>query len=89
MKKGEVLETGNVDGLIQNVKGKVWETVVSQEIYQKLRKQRSVIHLKQMGKDVQVRFVGEKYPDIENSQAEPTLEDYYIFTGGIMNESEE
>ena len=40
MKKGEVLETGNVDGLIQNVKGKVWETVVSQEIYQKLRKER-------------------------------------------------
>lgn len=89
MKKGEVLETGNVDGLIQNVKGKVWETVVSQEIYQKLRRERSVIHLKQMGKEVQVRFVGEKYPDIENSQTEPTLEDYYIFTGGIMNESEE
>lgn len=89
MKKGEVLETGNVDGLIQNVKGKVWETVVSQEIYQKLRKERSVIHLKQMGKNVQVRFVGEKYHDIKNSQAEPTLEDYYIFTGGIMNESEE
>lgn len=89
MKKGEVLETGNVDDLVRTVKGQVWETVVNQETYQRLRKERSVIHLKQMGKEVQVRFVGERYPDVENHQAEPTLEDYYIFTGGIMNESEE
>lgn len=89
MKKGEVLETGNVGDLVQTVKGQVWETVVNQEIYQRLRKERSVIHLKQMGKQVQVRFVGERYPDVESQQAEPTLEDYYIFTGGIMNESEE
>ena len=89
MKKGEVLETGNVDNLVQTVKGQVWETVVNHDTYQKLRKERSVIHLKQMGKEVQVRFVGERYPDAENQQVEPTLEDYYIFTGGIMNESED
>ena len=89
MKKGEVLETGNVDNLVQTVKGQVWETVINQETYQRLRKERSVIHLKQMDKEVQVRFVGERYPDVENQQAEPTLEDYYIFTGGIMNESED
>ncbi|MBD5543398.1 MAG: ABC transporter ATP-binding protein [Lachnospiraceae bacterium] len=89
MKKGEVLENGNVDDLVQTVKGQVWETVINQETYQRLREERSVIHLKQMGKEVQVRFVGERYPDVENQQVEPTLEDYYIFTGGIMNESEE
>ena len=89
MKKGEVLETGSVDDLVQAVKGQVWETVINQETYQRLRKERPIIHLKQMGNEVQVRFVGERYPDVENQQAEPTLEDYYIFTGGIMNESEE
>lgn len=83
MKKGNVLETGAVDTLVQQVKGKVWEAVVSQETYHRLRKERSVIHLKQMEKDVQVRFVGEKYPDVKISQVEPTLEDYYIFAGGI------
>ena len=88
MKKGNVLETGAVDTLVQQVKGKVWEAVVSQETYHRLRKERSVIHLKQMEKDVQVRFVGEKYPDVKISQAEPTLEDYYIFAGGMI-ESEE
>lgn len=82
MKKGVVLETGAVDTLVQKVKGQVWEAVVGQEIYQKLRKERSVIHLKQLGKEVQVRFVGEEYPEAENCQVEPTLEDYYIFVGG-------
>lgn len=89
MKQGEVLETGNVDELVRKVKGQVWETVVSQEIYHRLRKERSVIHLKQLGKDVQVRFVGEKHPDVENCPVEPTLEDYYIFSGGIIEESED
>ena len=89
MKKGKILETGNVDELVQTVKGKVWETVVVQETYQKLRKERAVIHIKQMGKEVQGRFVGERYPDVENHQTEPTLEDYYIFFGGIVEESED
>lgn len=89
MRKGEVLENGKVDDLVQTVKGQVWETVVNQEIYQRLRNERSVIHLKQMGKEVQVRFVGEKYPEAENCQKEPTLEDYYIFAGGIVNEGGE
>ena len=87
VKKGKVLETGNVDELVRTACGQVWETVVSQEVYQKLRKERSVIHLKQMGREVQVRFVGEKYPDAEGSRAEPTLEDYYVFAGGVMEEN--
>lgn len=82
MRKGEIVETGNVDELVQTVEGQVWETVVSQEIYRQLQKERSVIHLKQVNDEVQVRFVGEKYPGVENLQTEPTLEDYYVFAGG-------
>ena len=87
VKKGKILETGKVDELVRKVRGLVWETVVSQEIYRKLRKERSVIHLKQMGSAVQVRFVGEEYPEAEGRRAEPTLEDYYVFAGGIMEEN--
>lgn len=89
MKTGEILETGNVDKLVQKVNGQVWETVVSQEMYQRLRKERSIIHLKQMGNNVQVRFVGEKYSAAKSCQVEPTLEDYYIFAGGITEETQE
>lgn len=83
MRKGEILKTGDVDALVQAVKGEVWETGVNQETYQQLRKERSIIHLKQMGKEVQVRFVGENYIGADCQQVEPTLEDYYIFTSGI------
>ena len=86
MKKGEVLATGNVDALVQGVKGKVWEAVVNQETYRSLRGERSVIRLKQKGKEVQARFVGEPYPAVENREVEPTLEDYYVFAGGILEE---
>lgn len=87
VKKGKVLETGNVEELVRKVRGQVWEAVVSQKGYRKLRKERSVIHLKQKGSEVQVRFVGEEYPEAEGSRAEPTLEDYYVFAGGIMEEN--
>lgn len=89
MKTGEILETGSVDKLVQKVNGQVWETVVSQEVCQRLRKERSIIHLKQMGNNVQVRFVGDKYSAAESCQVEPTLEDYYIFAGGITEETQE
>lgn len=89
MKTGEILETGSVDKLVQKVNGQVWEAIVSQEMYQRLRKERSIIHLKQMGNNVQVRFVGDKYSASESCQVEPTLEDYYIFAGGITEETQE
>lgn len=88
IKNGNILETGNVDELVKKVKGQVWESIVSQEVYHSLRKERSVIHLKQMGRDVQVRFVGDKYPNAENCPVEPTLEDYYIYSGGKIEDSE-
>lgn len=89
VKKGKIVETGNVDELVQTVQGKVWETIISREIYHQLRKERSIIHLKQMGNDVQVRYVGDEYSGADNCEVEPNLEDYYVFAGGMSEESEE
>lgn len=86
IKSGVILETGNVEELVWRVDGHVWETTVNQEVYHRLQKERAVIHIKQTGKEVQVRFVGEEYPDVENRRAVPTLEDYYIYTGGNMED---
>lgn len=83
VKKGRILETGNVSELTEKVSGQVREALVSQRIYQEIRKERRVIHLKQAGKEVHVRFVGEAYPGVNCIQAEPTLEDYYIFAGDM------
>lgn len=81
IKKGEILRTGKIDKIIEEVKDKVWESTVEQEILSQLRKERSIIHMKQWEGKVQVRFVGEEYPNIENTPTKPTLEDYYMFIG--------
>ncbi|RDU23851.1 ABC transporter ATP-binding protein [Anaerosacchariphilus polymeriproducens] len=83
IKNGEILEMGEIPQLTEHVRGNVWETTVDQDALKRLRKERSVIRLKQTAGKVQVRFVGEQYPDIENLSVEPTLEDYYIVTGGM------
>ena len=80
--KGEIMETGNIDTLVEGVAGKVWEAVVTQDRMNDVNKERAVIHIKQAGKEVQIRFVGEALPDIQCSLAVPTLEDYYIYVSG-------
>ncbi len=83
--KGEITETGNIDDLVERVAGKVWEATVTQERMNDVNKERAVIHIKQAGKEVQVRFVGEPIPDIQCKSVIPTLEDYYIY----INEKKE
>lgn len=82
IKKGEILRTGKIDKIIDEAKDKVWEATVEQDLFSQLRKERSIIHMKQWEGKVQVRFVGEEYPNIENTPVKPTLEDYYMFIGG-------
>ena len=79
IKKGESAETGNIDQLVEGMAGKVWETIVGQDMMNTVNAERAVIHIKQMGKDVQIRFVGEPFSNIECRSVMPALEDYYIF----------
>jgi len=79
IRKGEITETGNIDQLVEGVAGKVWEATVGQEVMNTVNGERAVIHIKQLGKDVQVRFMGDPFPNIECRSVMPTLEDYYIF----------
>lgn len=77
--KGEITETGNIDTMVEGVAGKVWEATVTQDRMNDVNKERAVIHIKQAGKDVHVRFVGEPISDIQCKSVIPTLEDYYIY----------
>ena len=79
IRKGEITETGNIDQLVERVAGKVWEAAIGQDMMNTVSTERAVIHIKQMGKDVQVRFVGDPFPGIECRSVMPALEDYYIY----------
>lgn len=77
--KGEITETGNIDELVKKVAGKVWETTVTQDMINIINAERAVIHVKQDGKNTQVRFVGEPFRNSPCTSVIPTLEDYYIY----------
>lgn len=79
IKKGEITKTGKIDQLVKAVEGNVWEVTVGQNTVNQINSERAVIHIKQTGNDVQVRFAGEPYPNIECRSVSPTLEDYYVF----------
>lgn len=79
---GEITEAGNIAELVEKVSGKVWEAIVTPDMMNEINKERAVIHIKQVEKDIQVRFVGEVIPDIPCKSVIPTLEDYYIYVNG-------
>lgn len=83
---GEITETGNIDTMVEGVAGKVWEAIVTQDRMNDVNKERAVIHIKQAGKEVQVRFVGEPISDIPCKSVIPTLEDYYIYVNEKRSE---
>lgn len=79
IRKGEINKTGNIDQLVEGVAGMVWEANVGQDMVNTVSAERAVIHIKQIGKDVQIRFVGDQIQNIECRSVAPTLEDYYIY----------
>lgn len=76
---GKITETGNIDTMVEGVAGKVWEATVTQDRMNDINKEKAVIHIKQAGKEVRIRFVGEALPDSQCKSVIPTLEDYYIY----------
>lgn len=80
IRKGELVEADNIDNLVEKVRGKVWETVVDQDIFNKISQERKVIHRKQEGQSIRVRYAGDEYEGVTNKPLEPSLEDYYVST---------
>ena len=80
IKSGEVVESDNIDNLIEKVRGKVYEAVVNQDMFNELNLERKIIHRKQERESIRVRYVVDEYEKIINKVVEPTLEDYYVST---------
>ena len=80
IKSGEVVEADNIDNLVEKVRGKVFETVVNQDIFNSLNIDRKIIHRKQEGENIRIRYVGDEYEGVINKLLEPSLEDYYVST---------
>lgn len=79
IKKGEVIESEEIEILVEKVKDKVWETLIDQKEFNKLSNNRQIIVRKQEGSNIRVRYAGDEFEGIKNKSLEPTLEDYYMY----------
>lgn len=78
IRQGKILAADEIEQLIRQMTGRVWGTVTDQETFQQLSKERTVIHRKQRGNQVVVRYAGTAFKGVESKALVPTLEDFYM-----------
>jgi ABC-2 type transport system ATP-binding protein len=78
IKQGEILKEGDINTMVNELAGKVWEALVDQSMFNELCESRQIVRRKQEGSNILVRYVGEAYDAVRNSPLAPNLEDYYM-----------
>ncbi|MGL5614677.1 MAG: ABC transporter ATP-binding protein [Sarcina sp.] len=79
IKEGKILAVEKINTLVETVRGKVWETVITQDEFNILSEERQIIRRKQEGENIKVRYVGEVFESFNHKELEPVLEDYYMY----------
>lgn len=80
MKDGQVIQEGNSQELLKTAEGKVWECIASAAQADDMVQRFNVGNLKNMEDGrVLLRIVSEEKPAEGADQAEPTLEDVYLY----------
>lgn len=79
MKEGRLIRTGNLEEILRPVTGKVWEFQVSSGEAENCQARYAVSNLRNVEGGVRVRVVSDHKPDPEAREAEPSLEDCYLY----------
>lgn len=83
MKSGRLIEAGSLEAVLENAKGKVWESLETAETADKLNQQFAISN-QRSGEDgkVIVRLVSDNQPTEHAVNIEPNLEDVYLYYFG-------
>lgn len=80
MKKGRFLYAGNVNDLVNDANGCVWECVADDPVKARELEKKYHVSLKQnVGNGIKLRLLSREKPQIECRQENATLEDAYIY----------
>lgn len=82
MKQGKFIECGNMEHILASVKGKVWEWLVEPQEADLLNQTYVISNLKNVAGRVNVRMISCQKPDKNAMEAEPSLEDVYLYYFG-------
>ncbi|MEN8226850.1 MAG: ABC transporter ATP-binding protein [Bacteroidota bacterium] len=78
LNEGALIYEGTPDQLVDQAKGYVWRTEVSQEEYEQMKDEFPIISTIPSGTGWEVQFVGEKPSGISAQRVEPNLEHAYV-----------
>lgn len=78
IKKGKLLSQGNINNLISQVDGKVYEAIVNQTTLNEISKINKIVHRKQENDNIKIRYIGDEYDNVNSLCVRPNLEDYYV-----------
>lgn len=81
--KGILLRIGDPKALRESVRGMVWEVEASDEQLPQLRQFYTICGVARRGHFIRVRLLAERRPESAVQEAEPTLEDAYIYVTRI------
>ena len=82
MREGAVVASASPEQLLRGADGNVWEMVIASEDFERLRHNTRVSSAVRKSDGVHVRVVSPDRPMTGATQAEPTLEDAFLFTMG-------
>src|SRR5436190_3959123 len=80
MREGAIVASATPEALLRGADGNVWEMVVASEDFERLRRNTRVSSAVRKADGVHVRVVSADRPITSATEAEPTLEDAFLFT---------
>jgi len=80
--KGKLIYKGNSETLRDYAKDKVYEGILTQDVYNKIKKECKIISVVSRGSGVQVRLLSKGKPFDNANKVIPTIEDGYMFMLG-------
>ncbi len=82
MKQGSLVALATAEELLRQAEGSVWELVVSSERFERIRAELVVSNAVRRSDGVHVRTVSQRKPHADATQADPRLEDAFLY---VMN----
>lgn len=79
LRSGQLIQKGTVTEVTEHVKGRVWECMVPPAEAEELGRRFAIANLKNLGGLVKVRIVSDEKPFPQAAEAEPGLEDLYLY----------
>ncbi len=85
MKDGRLIHQGALEEIIRTIEGRVWECIVPQALVDSLCERYPAINMRQEGKDVFLRLVGDEKPCDSAIAVQAALEDLYLYYFSEVN----